>query len=133
MKKFISVWILLIACISLLGQVTTPEKNRDYYLHKSKTQKTVAYTLLGSGSAIIFSGILISSGKESSLSDYGTGIAIAIVGGVTMLSSIPFFILSADNKKKAAVAITVKELYLPPYITGKKYRVPGLTFTLTLD
>lgn len=94
----------MLIATSVLSQ-PTPSLQTDY-LQKSKHQKSAAFSLLGGGSALIITGLLIGNNKNSSFSDAATG---GIVGGIGLLSaigSIPLFIASAKNKRKANTATT---------------------------
>jgi hypothetical protein len=78
------------------------------YLLKAKRQKTVAYILFGTGLTVAMIGSLSNfskgldfSGRSSGRSSTGVGADIA--GGLIAASSIPLFISSSKNKKRAAM------------------------------
>lgn len=109
MRKFI-----LCASLSLLGcqgfsQQTGkpgPVHDREFYLEKATKQKTTAWLFLAGGalSAGIGAAIGASSicfGCPNGATDGGASEVLAIVGGVLVAASIPFFISGAGNKKKA--------------------------------
>ena len=103
MKRFAIVLTILFLGVKSFAQ--TPVISKDYYLKKSKTQKTVGWILLGTGAGIAAYG-LITLNDYTDNANFGTanytGALIAIGGGVIAASSIPFFISSAKNKRKAA-------------------------------
>ena len=99
MKKIILFTMLLIMSASSFSQQTALTKQD--YLKKSKNKKTTAWVMLGGGAGLILVGGLLGNSKESSFSDAGTGIVIAGVGALSMLGSIPLFIASGKNKRKA--------------------------------
>ena len=93
-----------------------PSIQKDY-LQKSKNQKTAAWILLGGGFALSTTSILIATPKAAEDMTYGfyglfageqvpqnnyTAESILLVAGtVAMLGSVPLFIASGKNKKKA--------------------------------
>lgn len=67
------------------------------YVQKSKHQKTAAWIMLGGGLALAVTGVAVSASNwESSAGD-----VLLVIGGASMIGSIPFFIASGKNKKKA--------------------------------
>lgn len=87
------------------------------YLKKSKNQKTAAWVLLGGGFALSTTSILIGTAKATEDLAYGLGgfllgepapqndytaeNILLVTGTAAMLGSIPLFIASKKNKKKA--------------------------------
>lgn len=94
---------LLFMTLISFGQQTDPGQSltRHDYLAKSKGQKTAAWVLLGGGAALIGTGLLIGNREESSFDDAATGGILAGVGVVSAIGSIPLFIASGRNKRKA--------------------------------
>lgn len=64
MKKFFSTIILIAFAANVISQKQT--KNREYYMGKSKRQKSAAYSLLIGGTTVIGVGFLIGNCKNSS-------------------------------------------------------------------
>jgi hypothetical protein len=102
---------LLFFCPQVFSQETSPAQSltKQDYLKKSKNQKTIAWVLLGGG--VLAGGIGVAAGARSVCvgcpekpKDQSGWV---ITGGALMVSSIPFFIASSKNKKKAA-AISFK-------------------------
>ena len=90
----LSFFIILNSCYS---QATTnsPDKlDRKYYLQKSKNQKIAAWILLGAG--VI--GIAAVTPANTNLNTTGT---VVVIGGASILGSIPLFIAGSRNKRKA--------------------------------
>ena len=81
---------------------------------KSKTQKTVAWIFLGSGAAIFAGGLITNYNQLNNPHDFDEaldptfgadeGAGIAALGLLVAGGSIPFFIISSKNKKKAHAA-----------------------------
>ena len=84
---------------------TVPSIKTDY-LVKSKNQKTAAWVLLGGGSALIGIGFLIGDSKNSTFDDAATGAVLGGIGFLSTIGSIPLFIASGKNKRKAMKATT---------------------------
>ncbi len=51
--------VLLLSCILMFSSVFSQVKTKEYFIAKSKKQKAVAWTLLGTGAAAIISGAII--------------------------------------------------------------------------
>jgi len=135
MKKIIVFAVLLIVSVASFSQQTNshPVLNKQDYLKKSKNQKTTAWVLLGGGAALILVGDLIGNSKESSFSDAGTGVVIAGIGALSMLGSIPLFIASGKNKRKA-MSMSFKNEMMRQLQTGSfvNRSVPSLSLKISL-
>jgi hypothetical protein len=113
MKKIIFSLTLLLFVLNTFSQApTTPNHSRDYYLKKSKNQKKAANILLAGGAVCILTAFLIPKGEEetntgSFFREYkndGIRSAFGGIGSLSMLGSIPIYILSSKNKRKANAA-----------------------------
>ena len=109
-KNIICFTMLLFSAASFCQQKTTaaPAIQTDY-LKKSTNQKKTAWILLGGGGALVLTGIIIPKGEIIHESIWGydyknDGIkgGFSLTGTLSMLGSIPFFIASGKNKRKAA-------------------------------
>ena len=118
MKQFIICIMLLIFTTSSFCQQTNSLQTftREDYLNKSKHQKIAAWVLLGGGSALIITGVLIGSGGEVSFDAAATAAVVGGVGVLSALGSIPLFIASAKNKRKANAATTFFKMETVPVI-----------------
>jgi len=89
-----------------------PPVSEDY-LKKSKKQKKAAWILVGSGAVLIataaiiprgdleYDGIDIGPYSSDKYQNDGIKSGFLIAGGITALGSIPFFIVSHKNRKRA--------------------------------
>jgi len=106
MKKIMVYFLLLALPVTSFCQKTNdsvPVIKTDY-LTKSKNQKTAAWVLLGGGTALIATGFIVGDSKNSSFDDAAMGALFAGVGVLSALGSIPLFIASGKNKRKAMKA-----------------------------
>ena len=126
MSKVIFFTALVLICMNAFSQQTTPTKPtpQQHYLQKSKKQKKVAWILLGGGTALMVTGLVIPRGamikdgfcvswicdEEYQNDDLKAG--IFLTGLVSSLGSIPFFIMSGKNRKKAG-ALSLKMEHKP--------------------
>lgn len=106
MKKIVFSLALLLFIGKSFSQTTSPAISKDFYLRKSKNQKKVATILLAGGAASILTGALISRGEPGFVYDENDGIKMTFVGigTLSMLASIPFYIASSKNKRRANAA-----------------------------
>ncbi len=119
MRKIILYTLLLVIPAATFCQSTPndmPVVKTDY-LKKSKNQKTAAWLLLGGGFALTVTSTLMAapkvtedvgnifvgvfSGEPAPENNYTAENILLITGTASMLASIPFFIASKKNKRKA--------------------------------
>jgi len=105
-----------------LENSTTKPGNKDfrYYSKKQKNQKTTAWILLTGGAVLSVSGMVAQAatatvdlvtiiiGEPVEVSQTGTYVAYA--GLATMATSIPFFIASGKNKKRANISLQQQKI-----------------------
>jgi hypothetical protein len=108
MKKSIVFIVALAAACSSFSQQTQPDTvkygTKDYYLQKSKRQKTGAWVLLIGGTALMGTGLLIADSKNATFDQAGTGAIMIGIGFLADLGCIPLFIASKKNKNRAMKA-----------------------------
>lgn len=118
MKRFVLSLTLLLLIVKSFSQ--TPAFSTDY-LKKSKSQKTIGWVVLGGGVVMGTIGY-ITFNKKFEHDPFGTYTSvdveseeILLVGGfVFTLGSIPFFISSAKNARKAAaISFNYQQITLP--------------------
>jgi hypothetical protein len=108
MKKTILPLVFILTTASSFAQTTSTDvKTKEYYITKSRHQKTIGWIMLGGGVALTGLGIAIGAAETidyalGSSSNTGAGTAFVIVGAASTLGSIPFFISAGHNKSKAA-------------------------------
>lgn len=112
LNKIIFLLTLLLFVVKSFSQTTTnTAHSRDYYLTKSKNLNKAANILLAGGAVCILTAFLIPKGEEiydgSFFRKYkndGIRALLGLTGITSMLGSIPFYIVSAKNKRKANAA-----------------------------
>jgi len=123
MKKNIIYFLLLALPATSLCQKTNdsvPVIKTDY-LVKSKNQKTAAWVLLGGGVALIGAGFLIGDSKNATFDDAGTGVVLGGIGFLSAVGSIPLFIASGKNKRKAMKASAFIKLETVPLLQKQSF------------
>ena len=107
MKKMIFSFCLLCMAASLSAQQrTSPMSDLElgqYYLSKSKSQKTIGWILLGGGLALYIGGIATYSDLYDD-QDTEAGIMV-LTGSIATIASIPLFITAAKNKGRAEILL----------------------------
>ena len=113
------VMIFLLLCFALTsfsqGKMQAGISKNDF-LRKSKKQKTIGWIFLGGGAALVTTGLLIPEGDVTGFSVYpdwsdthendGIKAALSLTGVLSMLGSIPFFIASSKNKRRAGTTVS---------------------------
>ena len=110
MKKVILCLTLIVCSAKCFCQTTTATAvSKDYYLKKSKSQKTIAWVMVGAGVTVAAIGLAISEnnvtndplGYLSSNKKSDNNAIVTLAGVGVALGSIPLFISSAKNKRRA--------------------------------
>jgi thiamine pyrophosphate-dependent acetolactate synthase large subunit-like protein len=98
--------IFLFAFEMVSGQVNEPQPINqkqdmyDFYSLKHKRLKTTGFILLGAGVGLTVGGIAVAASSDS-WDGAGSGAIMFIAGGLSTIASIPVFIFSGSNKRKA--------------------------------
>lgn len=78
------------------------------FAKRAKNQKTIAWVLAGTGAAMVITGLIIgnkdSETVDGAINDTFNGSILIVTGAVVGAASIPFFIMSGNNKRKAGVS-----------------------------
>lgn len=144
MKKIIIISMLLILSAASFSQPApeTPTLKTDY-LKKSKSQKTAAWILLGTGTALMTTGFAVgvNEGEASIISlitgevkePSNTGETLIWTGLAAAAGSIPLFIAARKNNKKA-MSLSLKNETMPQLHKGGfiNQSVPSLTLKISL-
>jgi hypothetical protein len=154
MKKIIiSLVCLVIVLTEAKTQVTTTTKQKfdaDLLFKKSKKQKTAGWILLSSGMGLAITGFILWS-KEASEQSINTATTVITfgfynapepkqsgltpafigIGGGAMLTSIPFFISSGKNKRKANLMIKDQKVFFNPFLNMKNH-MPSIAVKIIL-
>ena len=135
MKKSMIHFLLFALPITSFCQKTndTVPDIKTGYMIKSKNQKTAAWVLLGGGTALIGVGFLIGDNKNSTFDDAATGAVLGGIGFLSAIGSIPLFIASGKNKRKA-MSMSFKNEMIPQLQKGSfvNRQVPSLSFKISL-
>lgn len=116
MKK-ITICIFLLAIYSASFGQTKPGDSpllKTDYLKKSKNQKTAAWVLLSGGGLLSAIGLVITANDvtndlvnifdPSYQQSSNTGPVLLVAGSITMLGSVPLFVASSKNYRRAITA-----------------------------
>jgi len=145
MKKIILTIVLAAITVLNYAQVSTttnPTVNKADLLLKSKKQKTAAWVCLGGGSILAATGIILAIPKVTSdvfsvavldpqESNYAAETIMVVVGGASMLASIPLFISSSNNRHRAKLMVTSQKT-ATGLLTAIPKTVTGLTVSISL-
>jgi hypothetical protein len=107
-----------------MSATTFSQQSKADYLKRSRNQKKAGWILLSAGSATVITSIIFPKGGL--IADYSPAkysfenlkTTLFIIGGSLNLSSVPFFIYSGKNKRKAAAVSFKMENYRQPYKLG---------------
>lgn len=117
MKKTITFLMLLLFSVNAFSQtIPNNEFSKEYYLQKSKSQKTTGWILLTGGTIMTVVGAFSFNNSWDDSPNSGTDAYgfIALGGVVSALGSIPFFIMSGNNARKAATISLINQPVFSP-------------------
>lgn len=112
--------------------------SKAFYLKKSKTQRTIGWSMLGGGVAMVVvgGGLFVNNFELFSRKnddEAGAGVILFLCGVGSSLGSIPFFISAAHNSKNAArVTMGVRQLFIPEQNNFSTKMQPAITVTIKL-
>ncbi len=145
MKKTVLFSVVICFTIAVAGQAVTDSSNMlkpdayqlgQAYLKKSKNQNITAWILLSAGGILTTAGILvgrqdaINSAENLVVPEVYTETVLVLSGALAIITSVPFFIISKKNKRKAQLYLSEQHVLFNPNITmGKLYAV-GVRITL---
>ncbi len=116
MKQILLSFLLLSLVATCFAQYADTTKHilATDYLKKSKKQKTAGWILLGGGTLITGIGVVVGAATAVGELIYGesksvtAGEILIPVGLLSMAGSIPLFIASGKNRRKAAASVSFK-------------------------
>ena len=135
MKKNVVVALLLMVAVTSFSQ-PAPVVKKDY-LKKSSNQKFTAWVLLGGGAAVVGITALSNLGVDFTGPKKEFPVVPVGIGAACMVGSIPFFIASGKNKRKA-MSMSFKNERIPSrLLSGQKSSfvnraVPSLSLKISL-
>ena len=145
MKTILFSVTVLLFVLKSFGQTTTSTAiNKDYYLQKSKNQKTAAWILLGGGAALFGAGLAVQTRvddftnvfdvfNQDRYHGFGARAALMTSGAVAMGGSIPLFIASSRNKNLAMHLALSNEQVIFPLKSSWAYAMqPAVKITLPI-
>ncbi len=149
MKKIIPFLMLLILSTTSFAQQTNPTLalSKQNYLQKSKNQKTAAWIMLGGGFVMSATGFtislvngigdafagLITGDNSSSGNSIDMGSVFFTAGAAAMFGSIPLFIASGRNKRKAmSLSFNIQQVMQPEQYGFANHNIPSLSLRMTL-
>lgn len=131
MKKTILLFLAMAFAITTFCQKRVLTK--DEYLTKSKNQKTTAKIMLAGGASLILIGLAVGNRDESSFGEAGAGVIMGGIGVLSMIGSVPLFIASSKNKRKAMELAFINEKVPFPRSGGfTKLSCPSLAVRIRL-
>ncbi len=134
MKTFLLINCFLVLTLTCYGQQNHHSKSLSYedYLKKSNDQKSTGWVMLSGGILMMSIGTLIITGKGVLAAGEGDAI-LPLLGFATTIGSIPFFMSSGNNKRKAA---TIRLENQPAPVIGQNHFFlnahPALTVKIVL-
>ncbi len=133
MKKITICILLLFFSATSFCQQTEPSTSltKEEYLKKSKAQKAFGFIFLGAGAISIIS----VGGGNNDLNALGTAVTVVTVGGLLAVASIPLFIASGRNKRKAKNASVSFNFEKNRYLQQSQlsfHTIPAITLKLNL-
>ncbi len=140
--------MLAVSAVSFSQQIEPPAaKPTIDYLQKSKKQKKIARILLIGGAGLIATSFIIPKGElvrdgicigylcTDEYKNDDIRAAVALGGALSMLGSIPMFIISNRNKRKAAAATDFFNMEKAPVVQQGVFinqPYPALGFKISL-
>ncbi len=107
-----------------------PDRDADFYLHRSKSQRTVGWVTLGGGLLLSGIGLLLINGDvTTSNSNESTAAVLFITGAASGIASIPFMIMASANRHKAKLLMAKQKTGFGAPPNAGKY-ITGITMTI---
>lgn len=109
-----------------------PNKDANFYFHRSKNYRIVGWATLGGGAVLSGIGILLANGDYATNNDNSnTAGVLTVAGAVSGVVSIPFMIMASAYKHKAKAMISSQKTgFGVPANVGKD--IVGVTMVFPL-
>jgi len=139
MKTTITLLLLsILATCSSFGQEISPELQKEVLSNRAHKQKRTARIMIAVGIPVTTLGVVAYFAEKNSKPDFldfsGEFTAIAVAGAVMTLSSIPYFISSGVNKRKAqSIELTINT---QPFINSEFHQLalkPQTSFKIAFN
>lgn len=143
MKKIILTMLFAAMALLTYAQENNPvQLTATELFSKAKKQKTAAWICVGSGAAMVITGVIVGTHKaegdivsifalEQPHQNYTSANVLLVLGGATGLASIPLFIAASRNNQKARLMIAnQKTAFGIPKNVSKT--ITGLTLSVSL-
>ncbi len=135
MKKICFLLLLAFTASSCFSQVSTSPQIQSEFLEKSKNQKTAAWVLLGGGFVVTVAGISIAQNHLWDETFYGAentkGTGALITGLALMAGSVPLFIASGRNRRKAfSISMKNEKMHYTYKNTPVQSAIPSLSISM---
>lgn len=142
MKCIILLFATILVSSSIFAQQKTYTIDKDALLARSQKQKTAAWIFLGAGSAVTAGGTVLFVHGMSSIDESNDVIEneLQVIGGAgamligigAMCTSIPFFVKSHKNYKRA-MSFHFKNEMAPMLVNGKLSRQSFTALAVTIN
>lgn len=133
MKKKLVLLPLMLAALISVAQQTPVQKDRAYFLQKSKNQRTAAWILTGAGTAMAIGGGI---GFSENFNLFGPGgeaeAGIMLAGGLMVAAGVAMHIIATNSKQKADLVITTLPFQRPGYHAGSEKKMLALQWKIPL-
>jgi hypothetical protein len=137
MKKLLLLFTLL---STMIVSAQEGKYTRDYYLTKSKNQKTMGWIMLAGGAGLVIAGIAVGNSdnnNDPNELDFGPNFdaGLWLLGGGLAVGagSIPFFISSSNNARKAAsISIINQKILIPKGAALSARTQPAISIRIAL-
>lgn len=137
MKKLLLLFTLL---STMIASAQEGRYTRDYYLTKSKNQKTMGSIMLAGGTGLVIAGIAVGNSDNNTdaneldfVPNFEAGLWLLGAGLAVGAGSIPFFISSSNNARKAASISIINQKIPIPQGAGLAARTqPAISIRIVL-
>lgn len=133
-------FLISVLSIRLLSPSFSQKMSKQDYFELSRKQKTAGWILLSGGatlavvgSAVMYENFCVFSCSDAIESSFNAGAAMAIIGSLSMVASVPIFVSSRNNGKKAAyLSFRNQPLDIPRYTNQPPKSYPVISLSIPL-